>query len=422
MSKILIHGGQPLRGRVRVSGRKNAAVALLPAAVVAEGPVRLENVPDIADVHTYVEMLEAIGVDVRRPEPNVVEVDASDVAARPAPYALAKKMRASYYLLGALLARTGRAEVALPGGCDIGARPIDQHIKAFQALGAEVTIEHGVVRAEAARLRGARIYLDIVSVGATINAMLAACRAEGTTVIENAAKEPHVVDVAILLNAMGGRISGAGTDVIKITGVRRLGSAEHTVIPDEIEAATYLMAAAGTRGDVVVEGVVAKHLEPIIAKLQEAGAHVEHDADCIRVRGDRRLRAVRVKTLPYPGFPTDAQQPMTALLSTAEGTSTVTETIFEARFKYVDELKRMGARIRVEGRTAVIEGVERLSGAPVQATDLRAGAALVVAGLMAEGCTEVTGIKHLDRGYERMEDKLRGLGARIERVGAQVKA
>ncbi|MBE3590994.1 MAG: UDP-N-acetylglucosamine 1-carboxyvinyltransferase [Firmicutes bacterium] len=422
MSRFLIHGGRPLKGRVRASGRKNAAVALLPAALLAEGPVRLENVPDIADVHTYVDILEAVGVDVRRPEPGVVEVDASSLAGRPAPYELVKKMRASYYLLGALLARTGRAEVALPGGCDIGTRPIDQHIKAFQALGADVTIEHGVVRAEAARLRGARIYLDIVSVGATINAMLAASRAEGTTIIENAAKEPHVVDVAILLNAMGGRVVGAGTDVIKVTGVPRLGAAEHTVIPDEIEAATYLMAAAGTRGDVVVEGVVTKHLEPVIAKLHEAGAQVEYDADWIRVRADGRLRAVSVKTLPYPGFPTDAQQPMTALLSTAEGTSTVTETIHEARFRHVDELKRMGTRIRVEGRTAVIEGVERLSGAPVQATDLRAGAALVVAGLMADGCTEVSGVEYLDRGYERMEEKLRTLGARIERVEAAVTA
>lgn len=422
MSRFVIQGGQPLRGSVRVSGRKNAAVALLPAALLSEEDVIFENVPDIADVHTYLEILESLGARVERGEAGLVKVDPAGVEPRPVPHALAKRMRASYYLLGVMLARFGRAEVGLPGGCDIGTRPIDQHVKGFQALGARVKIGRGSVVAEATRLKGARIYLDIVSVGATINTMLAASRAEGTTIIENAAKEPHVVDVANLLNAMGCRVVGAGTDVVKVQGARRLGRAEHTVIPDEIEAATLMMAASATGGDVKVEGVVAKHLEPVVAKLLESGARVEHDADWVRVQGNGVLAGVNVKTLPYPGFPTDAQQPMTALLTVARGTSTVTETIHEARFRHVDELKRMGGHIRVEGRTAIIEGVKRLTGAPVHATDLRAAAALVVAGLMAEGRTDIAGVEYLDRGYERLDEKLRGLGARIDRLASATPA
>lgn len=416
VSRLLIRGGRPLRGRVRVAGRKNAAVAVIPAALLGHGPSVLENLPAIGDVRTYAELLQSLGAEVRMDAPGRWRLAANGLTRARPPYALAKRMRASYYLLGALLARYGEAEVPLPGGCDIGFRPIDQHLKGLRALGATVTIEHGVVRVSASRLRGAEIYLDTVSVGATINLMLAASLAEGTTVIENAARESHVVDVANYLNAMGARVAGAGTDVIKIHGVPRLTGAEHAIIPDEIEAATYMIAAAATGGEVLVENVIPKHLEPVSAKLREAGMVVEENGDSVLVRGTGRPRAVNVKTLPYPGFPTDAQQPMTALLSVASGTSMVTETIWDGRFKHVDELKRMGTNIRVEGRTAVIEGVERLSGAPVQATDLRAGAALVIAALTAEGVSEIAGCHHIDRGYERIEEKLRALGADINRV------
>lgn len=400
---------------MRASGRKNAAVAVIPAALLAEGPSVLENLPDIKDVHTYGEILEELGGAVRWLGKGRLEINPNSFSTYQAPYELVKRLRASYYLLGVLLARFGRAEVSLPGGCDIGLRPIDQHLKGFRALGAEAEISHGVVRLEARQLRGASVYLDVVSVGATINIMMAATLARGTTVIENAAKEPHVVDLANYLSAMGAQIRGAGTDVIKIRGVSRLKGAAHAIIPDEIEAATYMIAAAGTGGDVTVENVIPKHLDPITAKLREAGAEVEENGDCIRVRGTGRPKAVNIKTLPYPGFPTDAQQPMTALLSMASGTSLVTESIWERRFRHVDELKKMGSNIRVEGRTAIIEGVERLSGAPVTVTDLRGGAALVVAGLMAEGTTLVEGIERVDRGYESLEKKLAALGARVER-------
>ncbi len=327
------------------------------------------------------------------------------------------KLRASYYLVGVLLGRYGRAEVAYPGGCDIGSRPIDQHIKGLRALGADVRVEHGTVLAEADRLEGAPVYLDVVSVGATINIMLAATLAKGVTVIENAAKEPHVVDLANYLNAAGARVKGAGTDIIKITGVERLSGATHSIIPDEIEAATFMIAAAATRGDVYVDNVIPKHLESVSAKLAETGAIVEENGDYIHVVAADRPKPVNVKTLPYPGFPTDAQQQIMALLSVASGTSIVTETVFEGRFKHVDELKRMGAQITVEGRTAIVEGVDHLTGAPVKATDLRAGAALVVAGLMADGETEISDIEHIDRGYERAVDKLTSVGANLRRVG-----
>lgn len=416
MTKLLIKGNRPLRGKVRVAGRKNAAVAVLPAALLGESEGVLENIPDIGDVATYVDLLKALGAEVDSLAPGVLRISANGLRTTSLPHQLVKRMRASYYLLGVFLAKYGQAEVPLPGGCDIGLRPIDLHLKGFRALGATVTIEHGVVKVEARRLVGVPIYLDTVSVGATINIMLAASRAEGTTIIENAAKESHIADLANYLNAMGARVVGAGTDVIKIRGIPRLAGANHAIIPDEIEAATYMMAAAATRGDVVLENVIPRHLEPITAKLREAGAEIEEDGDFLRVRCDRRLRAVNAKTLPYPGFPTDAQQPMTALLSTAEGTSVITETIWEGRFKHVDELKRMGTKIRVEGRTAIIEGIENLSGAPVQSYDLRAGAALIIAGLAAAGHTEVSGIEHVDRGYERVDKKLGALGAEVIRL------
>lgn len=415
MPRLLIRGGKKLAGSVRASGRKNAAVAVIPAALLADGASTLENIPDIGDVRTFVEMMGEMGVRVQWRAPGTLSVSPNGL--RPvAPYELGKRMRASYYLLGVLLARCGRAEVPLPGGCDIGPRPIDQHLKGLRALGAEVTIEHGVIRASARRLTGTRIYLDTVSVGATIHLMLAAALADGVTVIENAARESHVVDVANFINAMGGDVSGAGTDVVRIRGVSELRGAAHAIIPDEIEAATYLMAGAGTGGRVTVENAIPRHLEPIVAKLREAGVEVEEVGESVTVRGNGRPRAVNVKTHPYPGFPTDAQQPMSAFLALARGTSIITENIWEGRFRHLEELKRMGTQARLEGRTAVIEGVERLTGAPVHATDLRAGAALVLAGLMAEGETVLTGLEHIERGYEDLVGKLRRLGADVELV------
>lgn len=415
MARFLISGGKPLKGRVRISGRKNSALAVLPAALLFDGVTTLENLPDINDVSIFGTVMEVLGARITRTASGAITVDPRGLLVREAPYELVKKLRASYYLLGVFLARFGQANVALPGGDDIGPRPVDQHLKGFRALGAEVTIDHGVIRARAERLRGAKIYLDVVSVGATVNLMLAACLAEGTTVIENAAKEPHIVDLANFLNAGGANILGAGTDVIKIKGVKSLQPCTHAIIPDDIEAATYMIAAAATRGDVVLENVIPKHLEPVVAKLRETGAEIWENGDQVRVVGIGRPQAVNVKTLPYPGFPTDAQPPMSALLSVAEGTSLVSEGIWEGRFRFMDELKRMGASIRVEGRTAIIEGVDRLEAAPTTAGDLRAGAALVVAGLMAEGETSVYGIEHMERGYERAHEKLRALGADIVR-------
>lgn len=416
LAKLIINGRSRLYGRVRVGGRKNSAVAVLPAVLLADGPSVLENIPNISDANTYLEILRHMGVTVDRIGPNRYRLDPSTLSNPVPPPDLVKKMRASYYLLGAMLGRFGEGETALPGGCDIGQRPIDQHIKGFRALGADVTIENGKIKVRASRLVGAPIYLDVVSVGATVNIMLAAVLAEGTTVIENAAKEPHIVDLANYLNAMGARIVGAGTDVIKIRGVKRLTGATHAIIPDEIEAATFMIATVACGGDVIVENVITRHLDPVTAKLREAGAEIEENGDWIRIRATRRPQAVNVKTLPYPGFPTDAQQPMTAMLSIARGTSIVTDSIWEARFKHVDELQRMGTKIKVEGRTAIIHGVEGLTGAHVRATDLRAGAAMVVAGLVAEGRTVISGIEHLDRGYEAMETKLQQLGADLKRV------
>lgn len=416
MKKLVIKGGNPLKGKIRVSGAKNAAVAVIPAALLAEGDVIIENLPMIKDVYNYCHILNKMGVSLEISENGTVTLFNGKKNLSEPPCDLVKKFRASYYLLGVLLAKYGEAQVTLPGGCDIGSRPIDQHIKGFEAMGAHVEIEHGLVKAKAEKLVGAQIYLDVVSVGATINIMLAAVRAQGTTVIENAAKEPHIVDVANFLNAMGANVKGAGTDVIKIRGVDKLHGCIHTVIPDQIEAGTFMISAAATRGDVLIENVITKHLDPITAKLIEAGAQIEENGDYIRVSFKRRPKAVNVKTLPYPGFPTDLQQPMTAFLSTAEGTSIITETIWENRFKHVDELKRMGAKIKVEGRSAVIEGVESLSGASVQATDLRGGAAMIVAGLMAEGRTDIYDIYHIDRGYQYIEEKYKQLGANISRV------
>ena len=417
MEKLVINGQRPLRGEVVVSGAKNDAVAVIPAALLIDGPCRIENVPRISDVKVIIEILAQMGAYIEYEDENTIIIDTSDVKSHVVNSTeLVKSMRASYYLLGALLGRFNRAEVSFPGGCDFGFRPVDQHIKGFEALGAGIEIVHGVIKAEAEKLVGSQIYLDVVSVGATINIMMAAVRAQGVTVIENPAKEPHIVDVANFLNAAGANIKGAGTDVIKIKGVDRLkGGITHAIIPDQIEAGTFMTAAAATMGDVVVRNVIPKHMESLSAKLIEMNIKVQEGEDWIRVTGNRKINRANIKTLPYPGFVTDWHPPVTVLLCLAEGTSIITDSIWE-RFQYVDELKRMGARIKVEGRMAVIEGVTRLSGAQIRACDLRAGAAMVVAGLIAEGRTEINDIKYIDRGYENFEGKFRNLGADIERI------
>lgn len=416
MDKLVITGGSQLSGEVTVSGAKNAVVAIIPAALLVEGICRIENVPNIKDVTVIIDMLAQLGAKIHYINKNIIEIDCSKVTSYTAPYEMVKKMRASYYLLGALLGRFKKAEVAFPGGCDFGVRPIDQHIKGFEALGVAIEMEHGVINASAKQLTGSQVYMDVVSVGATINVMLAAVKAEGITIIENAAKEPHVVDVANFLNAMGANVKGAGTDVIKIKGVEKLSGGTYSVIPDQIEAGTFMIAAAATGGDVLVKNVIPKHLESITAKLIEMNVNVKEYDDAIRVSRMEKLVKANVKTLPYPGFPTDLQPPIVVLLSIAEGTSIVTEGVWDSRFQYVDELKRMGADIKVEGRIAVVEGVKKLSGSPVNATDLRAGAAMVIAGLVADGRTEVHHLKHIDRGYEDFEEKLKILGANIKRV------
>lgn len=417
MSKLLVKGGKkPLQGSVRISGAKNAAVAIIPAAVLTPAPVRLENLPEISDIQILVEILQSIGVRADQPEPGVLILDSSGLDNFEPPFYLVSKLRASYYLLGALAGRCGRAEVPAPGGCDLGPRPIDQHLKGLTALGARVEVGHGLVKVTANGLYGNTVYLDVVSVGATINLMLTAVRARGKTMIKNAAKEPEIVDVANFLNALGARISGAGTDVIKITGVEELGGGVHSVIPDRIEAGTYMFAAAATAGDVLLLDVIPKHLDPVIAKLREMGIYVEVCGDRVRVSGGRIPRAVDLKTFPYPGFPTDLQSLAMTLLTSAEGNSVITENVFENRFRHVDELVKMGARIKVEGRTALVEGSCRLGGAPVSATDLRAGAAFIVAGLMADGETLISKIDHVHRGYENICGKFRSLGAVITEV------
>jgi UDP-N-acetylglucosamine 1-carboxyvinyltransferase len=414
--KIVIQGGSRLTGVLNISGAKNSAVGVIPAAVLSSEKCIIRNLPDIKDVIYLKELLLSLGATVEMEGTSTMIVDSSTINNFSADYESAKQMRASYYFIGALLGRFKKAEVPFPGGCDIGVRPIDQHIKGFEALGAKVTIEHGIIKVEAEELIGAPIYMDVVSVGATINIMLAASRAKGITTIENAAKEPYIVDVANFLNAMGANVKGAGTDIIKIKGVDDLKGCEHTIIPDFIEAGTYMVAAAATRGDVTLTNVIPTHLEAISAKMKEMGIEIHEYEDSIRIKCDKKPKAVNIKTLPYPGFPTDIQQPMSVLLSMAEGTSIVSESIWEGRFKYVDELKRMGAKVKVEDRIAVIEGIDKLLGTSVYATDLRAGAAMVVAGLVAEGETIIGNIKHIDRGYEFLEDKLASLGANIKRV------
>lgn len=416
MEKLVITGGNPLYGTVDVKGAKNAAVAILPAAIMAANGIScIDNISDIEDVHCIERIIENLGCKVTRNN-NSVTIDSRHIDTIEAVTDDMRKMRASYYLLGALLGRFKKAKVELPGGCPIGTRPIDQHIKAFEALGAKVVIEHGVAIAEADRLIGTNIFFDVVSVGATINAMLAATFAEGTTILENVAKEPHVVDVANFLNTMGANIKGAGTDVIRITGVKELNGCSYSVIPDQIISGTYMVAAAACGGKVTVRNVIPKHLEGISAKLIEMGVQVIENEDSVTVISNGKLKGVNIKTSPYPGFPTDLQQPMCAMLSAAKGRSIINESIFESRFKYVDELRKMGANIKVEGRTAIIEGVGKLTGAKVKACDLRAGAAMVIAGLMAEGKTEVLSIEHIDRGYPHIEDSFKQLGADIQRV------
>ena len=417
METLIINGGGTLRGSVEINGAKNAAVAILPAAVLAsKSKCVIDNIPDIEDVHCLERILLDLGCSVKKTSKNVLEIDATDINTVNACTEDVRRMRASYYFIGSLLARFKKAKVELPGGCPIGVRPIDQHIKGFEALGANVTIEHGAVLVEAESLKAANIFFDVVSVGATINVMIAATMAEGTTVLENVAKEPHVVDVANFLNSMGADIKGAGTDVIRIKGVNELVGCNYSVIPDQIEAGTFMIAAAATKGDVTITNIIPKHLESISAKLIEMGAIVEDGDDSVRVTVDNELRGVNVKTAPYPGFPTDVQQPMSVLLSVTKGRSLVTESIWENRHKHTDELKKMGAMIKVEGRTAIIDGVENLEGAKVIATDLRAGAAMVIAGLIANGETEIVDIEHIDRGYPHIEEKFRSLGADIRRV------
>ena len=419
MEQYIIKGGTPLVGEVVIGGAKNAALAILAAAIMTDETVHIDNLPDVNDINVLLEAMEGIGARIKRIDRHTVEISGGSVHDFSIDYDYIKKIRASYYLLGALLGKYKHAEVALPGGCNIGSRPIDQHLKGFRALGAEVEIEHGKILADSERLVGSHIYFDVVSVGATINVMMAASMSDGMTILENVAKEPHVVDVANFLNSMGANIRGAGTDVIKIKGVSKFHGTEYSIIPDQIEAGTFMFGAAVTKGDVTVLNVIPKHLEATIAKLVEIGCEVEEFDDAVRVVSKGKLRHTQVKTLPYPGFPTHMQPQMGVALALCEGTSTITESIFENRFKYLDELARMGAVSKIEGNSATIEGVEGFSGARVSAPDLRAGAALVLAGLAAEGITIVDDIVYIQRGYERFEEKLRELGAEIEKVSSE---
>lgn len=422
MDTFIIEGGHPLNGEVTISGAKNAVLGIIPAAILCSCSSKIDNVPDIKDVNKIVGILEKMGAEIYREQDTLIintekpiRYDCSEYEEETG------KMRASYYLLGALLGRYKKAIVPLPGGCNIGDRPIDQHIKGFEALGAKVTIEHGQVKMEADRLIGANIYLDVVSVGATINIILAATRAEGLTVIENAAKEPHIVDVANFLNLMGASIKGAGTDTIKVKGVDEMHGCEYSVVPDQITAGTYMMAAAATKGNVLIKNIIPKHMEAVTAKLREMGVEIIEEDNGIRVIGKERIQGCKVKTLPYPGFPTDLQQPMAVLMSIAGGQSVINESIFENRFKYVDELRKMGAEISINGRVANITGAEALSGTKIKATDLRAGAAMVIAGLIAEGETRITDIHYIDRGYEKLESNIRSLGGIIRREAIEKK-
>lgn len=421
MDKIVISGGRKLKGTVSISGAKNAAVAILPAAALSDGVCRIENVPNIRDITLMCRILSDMGADIRLINKNTIEIDPRKMSSSSAPCDLMRNMRASCYLLGVLLGKFSEAYVYLPGGCNFGLRPIDQHLKGFVALGADYSLENGMVKVKCDKLIGTHIYLDVVSVGATVNVMLAAVKAEGVTVIENAAKEPHIVDLANFLNCMGADIIGAGTDVIKVRGVKTLKGVTYSIIPDQIEAGTYMVAAAATGGDVIVENVIPKHLESITAKLEEIGIKLEESSDSIRVHCDGPLKKCNVKTMPHPGFPTDMQPQITALLTMAQGTSLVNEAVWDNRFKYVEELHRMGACISVDGKIAVIEGVPELKGAPVKATDLRAGAALIIAGLAASGETTIEEIQHIERGYEDIVSKLSMLGANIKKVSYESK-
>lgn len=415
-NQYIIKGGTPLRGEVNISGAKNAALGILAAAIMTDEPVVIDNLPNVRDINVLLDAIAGIGATVDRINPHTVRIIGSTINEFTIDHDAIRKIRASYYLLGALLGKYHKAQVALPGGCEIGSRPIDLHLKGFRALGSNVSIEHGMINTSADRLTANHIFMDTVSVGATINVMMAACMAQGKTVIENAAKEPHIVDVASFLNSMGASIRGAGTDKIRITGVESLHGSEYSIIPDQIEAGTFMIAAAATRGDVLINNVIPKHLEAISVKLVEIGATVEEFDDAVRVTCNRRLSHSQIKTLPYPGFPTDMQPQIATLLALSTGTSTVTESIFENRFKYVDELSRMGATIKVEGNVAIIEGVEKFSSAGVSAPDLRAGAALVVAALVADGISTVDSIHFIERGYENFEGKLSALGADIEKI------
>jgi UDP-N-acetylglucosamine 1-carboxyvinyltransferase len=419
MEQYAIKGGNPLVGEVEVGGAKNAALPILAAALMTDETVYIDNIPDVRDTNVLIKAMQSIGVIVKRIHRHRIIVNAAQINNLVVDDDSIKKIRASYYLIGALLGKYRHGDVALPGGCDIGCRAIDQHIKGFRALGAEVRIEHGLIKTQAERLMGNHIYMDVVSVGATINVMLAATMAEGQTTIENAAKEPHVVDLANFLSSMGANIKGAGTDVIRIKGVRKLHGTDYAIIPDQIEAGTFMFAGAVTRGDVMVKNVIPKHLESITAKLLELGCEVKESDDAMRVVASKPLMHTHVKTLPYPGFPTDMQPQITVALALAKGTSIVTESIFENRFKYVDELTRMGASIKVEGNTAIIDGVGKYTGASISAPDLRAGASLVIAGLAAEGFTVVDDISYIERGYEDFHLKLQGLGAQIAIVNSE---
>ena len=419
MEQYIIKGGHPLIGEVEIGGAKNAALAILAAAVMTDETVTIDNLPDVNDINVMLDAISGIGGMVQRVDRHMVRINGSGIGDLSIEYDYIKKIRASYYLLGALLGKYHKAEVALPGGCNIGSRPIDQHLKGFRALGAEIDIEHGKITAEAEELVGTHIFFDVVSVGATINVMMAAAMAEGKTILENVAKEPHVVDVANFLNSMGANIKGAGTDVIRIKGVPKLHKTEYSIIPDQIEAGTFMFAAAATKGDVTVLNVIPKHLEATTAKLIEIGCEVEEFDDAVRVVAKGRLKSTHVKTLPYPGYPTDMQPQIGVTLALCEGTSVITESIFENRFKYLDELARMGAVVKIEGNSATIEGVEKLSGARISAPDLRAGAALVIAGLATEGITIIDDIVYVQRGYENFEGKLQGLGGMIECVSSE---
>ncbi len=417
MEKLVITGPTPLRGDVKISGAKNAAVAIIPATILINGICTIENLPNISDVKSYFEILESLGIKITWINRHTVQVDSRNITSSTAPLDLTRKFRASYYLIGALLGRCGRAEVGLPGGCNLGPRPIDQHIKGFEALGANVNVSSGNITATCENLKANSIYMDIVSVGATMNIILASVLAEGTTTIDNAAKEPHIVDLANFLNTMGADIRGAGTDVIKINGVKELkGNATYSIVPDQIEAGTFMLAAIASKGDVTIHNCITKHLEPVIAKIQEIGGNVDANGDHVRVWWTKRTTKANIKTLPYPGFPTDLQSQMGVVLSMSAGTSIINESIWDSRFQYTQELNKMGAKITTSGKTAIFEGVDYLYGAPVTATDLRAGAALIMAGTSANGVTEVFNLHHIDRGYENIEEKFRKLGANIERV------